>query len=97
MAESGAPLPHTCPYCGKPMESGWVVGQASAGALQPATIAWIPAGNPPEGRGLMDSVSANALVEIGITRFALVPRFPAFRCVGCAHVEFRYRDPVLKA
>jgi len=63
----------------------------------PATIGWLPGTTEPTGRGFMDEMHAQPLVEVSAIRFTPVPRYPAWRCVNCKRVEFTYGDAILKA
>lgn len=64
-----------------------------------ASIAWVPQGAIyPRGHGGYESWAGIELVKspsMAFGIFARRPRFPAWRCIDCKHVEFSYEERVI--
>jgi hypothetical protein len=89
------PLSHACRQCGATMEVGYVLGQNPGAGGGQATIAWLSGDFDPKGLGIIDSMAADPLFEVGMTPISRIPRFRAFRCRECSVVEFTYANPIL--
>lgn len=85
MASPDEPLlPGTpnCRLCGKPMEQGFIQGEANNWAA--TSILWVrPSGTP-----------GDELAPLPFWHWSISPRFPAFRCEACGLVEVDYKQPV---
>ena len=78
------------------MEVGHIVAQPPINNA-PATVGWLPGSVVLSGGGILDQMSADPLVQVGLFVWSPIPRFPAGRCTKCKLGEFSYRDIILKA
>jgi hypothetical protein len=80
MTNGPAPITKNCPYCDRPMESGYVLDQTLLGTTL-ATIGWLPGTREPSPRGFQDEMDASPLFPLDPVSsqiFLRVPRFPGF-------------------
>jgi len=78
------------------MEVGHIVAQPPINNA-PATVGWLPGSVVLSGGGILDQMSADPLVQVGLFVWPPIPCFPAGRCAKCKLVEFSYVDVILKA